>query len=147
MRFGAVKTNLPPPRTNGGAPTDKMNSTNTAPIWKNVTSSDDKKSMRLFPNDGVTWAEMDEWLEKTYGKDGKDTHWKWRGFGEVGKPGFQVVLLRQGCDDGDCECHEEDSDEEEEEEGSHCGECGTSTQGRKIRGLWNNTLCEECGEE
>jgi hypothetical protein len=36
---------------------------------------------------------------------------------------------------------------EDEDEGSHCGECGTSTQGRKIRGLWNNTLCEECGEE
>jgi hypothetical protein len=28
-----------------------------------------------------------------------------------------------------------------------CGECGVSTSGRKIRGLWNNTLCEKCGEE
>jgi hypothetical protein len=34
-----------------------------------------------------------------------------------------------------------------DEEGSSCGECGVSTQGRKIRGLWNNTLCEECGKE
>ena len=33
------------------------------------------------------------------------------------------------------------------EEGSTCGECGVSTQGRKIRSLWNNTLCEKCGEE
>jgi len=38
-------------------------------------------------------------------------------------------------------------DEDEEEEGSKCGECGVSTQGRKIRSLWNNTLCEKCGEE
>ena len=35
---------------------------------------------------------------------------------------------------------------EAELEGSHCGECGTSTQGRKIRGLWNNALCEKCGD-
>jgi len=32
-------------------------------------------------------------------------------------------------------------------EGSKCGVCGVSTQGRKIRSLWNNALCEECGEE
>jgi hypothetical protein len=28
-----------------------------------------------------------------------------------------------------------------------CGECGVSTGGRKIRGLWDNRLCEKCGEE
>jgi hypothetical protein len=28
-----------------------------------------------------------------------------------------------------------------------CLECGVSTQGRKIRSLWNNVLCEKCGEE
>jgi hypothetical protein len=28
---------------------------------------------------------------------------------------------------------------------TECGECGTTTSGRKIRGLWNNELCEECG--
>ena len=27
-----------------------------------------------------------------------------------------------------------------------CAECGISTKGRKIRSLWNNTLCEDCGE-
>tara|TARA_R110000772_G_scaffold114329_2_gene218713 strand:- start:113 stop:862 length:750 start_codon:yes stop_codon:yes gene_type:complete len=37
--------------------------------------------------------------------------------------------------------------EKKEEEGSKCGECGVLTQGRKIRSLWNNTLCEKCGEE
>ena len=41
----------------------------------------------------------------------------------------------------------DESEDEEEEEGSKCGECGVSTQGRKIRSLWNNTLCEKCGEE
>jgi predicted RNA-binding Zn-ribbon protein involved in translation (DUF1610 family) len=39
------------------------------------------------------------------------------------------------------------NEEEVEIEGSKCGECGVSTQGRKIRSLWNNALCEECGEE
>jgi hypothetical protein len=59
---------------------------------------------------------------------------------------------------GDCKCdhmpNDDDFDEEpffkteeEEEEGSKCGECGISTQGRKIRSLWNNSLCEKCGEE
>jgi hypothetical protein len=42
-------------------------------------------------------------------------------------------------DCGCCEC-------EKEEEGSTCAECGISTAGRKIRGLWDNVLCEECGE-
>jgi hypothetical protein len=41
---------------------------------------------------------------------------------------------------------EEDEKEEEEEEKCVCGECGISTKGRKIRGLWDNKLCEECGE-
>lgn len=39
-----------------------------------------------------------------------------------------------------------DADEEEDEEECVCGECGISTKGRKIRGLWDNKLCEECGE-
>lgn len=30
---------------------------------------------------------------------------------------------------------------------SHCAECGECTHGRKIRSLWNNTLCEECGDD
>jgi hypothetical protein len=49
------------------------------------------------------------------------------------------------------EITEEDEEEEARwaqlEEASQCGECGVSTSGRKIRGLWNNTLCEKCGEE
>jgi ribosomal protein S27AE len=47
------------------------------------------------------------------------------------------------------DCKDAHMDEEDEEVvvGSVCGECGVSTQGRKIRSLWNNTLCEECGEE
>ena len=30
---------------------------------------------------------------------------------------------------------------------SHCAECGECTHGRKIRSVWNNTLCEECGDD
>lgn len=41
---------------------------------------------------------------------------------------------------------EKKEEEEEEEEKCVCGECGISTKGRKIRGLWDNKLCEECGE-
>jgi len=40
----------------------------------------------------------------------------------------------------------EEEKKEEEEEKCVCGECGISTKGRKIRGLWDNKLCEECGE-
>jgi len=47
----------------------------------------------------------------------------------------------------DCKSAHMDEDEEEVVVGSVCCECGVSTQGRKIRSLWNNTLCEECGEE
>ena len=33
-----------------------------------------------------------------------------------------------------------------ENEETECVECGVSTHGRRIRSLWNNTLCEKCGE-
>ena len=46
----------------------------------------------------------------------------------------------------DEECDEEESDDEGKHK-SECGVCGTDTSGRKIRSLWNNTLCEICGEE
>lgn len=29
---------------------------------------------------------------------------------------------------------------------ARCAECGYSTKGRKIRGVWDNVLCEDCGE-
>lgn len=45
------------------------------------------------------------------------------------------------------DCFDENEKAHEDEEASQCGECGVSTSGRKIRGLWNNTLCEKCGEE
>jgi hypothetical protein len=38
-------------------------------------------------------------------------------------------------------------EEEKEKKEVCCLECGVSTQGRKIRSLWNNVLCEKCGEE
>jgi hypothetical protein len=106
-----------------------MNANNTAPIWKNVTSDSDKMSMRFIPSDGVTWAEMDAWFEKTYGKNGKNQHWDWRGFGEIGTPGFQVVLIHKACGDNDCESHT-DSDEEEERWSEVCHDCGALMGGK-----------------
>ena len=50
------------------------------------------------------------------------------------------------CDEECEECDEEESDDEGKHK-SECGVCGTDTSGRKIRSLWNNTLCEICGEE
>ena len=44
----------------------------------------------------------------------------------------------------------EDTNDAKTDEGSEeakCLECGVSTHGRKIRSLWNNSLCEQCGEE
>ena len=63
--------------------------------------------------------------------------------GDFKYPSFAAI------DDAENVCYEyeDDEDEDEDEEGSKCGECGVSTQGRKIRSLWNNTLCEKCGEE
>jgi hypothetical protein len=45
-----------------------------------------------------------------------------------------------------CMC-EKCGEKEESESETECGECHTSTHGRKIRGLWNNTLCEKCGDK
>jgi len=52
---------------------------------------------------------------------------------------LQNELLRQPfptCETVNSDCQTE----------AVCAECGCSTQGRKIRGLWNNVLCERCGE-
>jgi hypothetical protein len=40
---------------------------------------------------------------------------------------------------------DDDSDDDSDDD-ARCAECGTSTKGRKIRSLWNNVLCEVCGE-
>jgi hypothetical protein len=114
-----------------------MNANNTAPLWKNVTSDSDKMSMRFTPSDGVTWAEMDAWFEKTYG--GKESfddkgelkkHWDWRGFGEVGTPGFQVVLIRKACPDERCHCHDESESDEDEEWSEQCYTCDAYMGGK-----------------
>ena len=42
---------------------------------------------------------------------------------------------------------EELKKEQEEAVGAKCDICGISTAGRKIRSLWNNALCEECGAD
>ena len=77
-------------------------------------------------------VDFDEWfLENYYSSDNCAT--------------FHNLFMEREESEGSDES--EESEDEEEEEGSKCGECGVSTQGRKIRSLWNNTLCEKCGEE
>jgi hypothetical protein len=70
--------------------------------WSKVDHDD--RSITFTGREGATWEEMDEWLEDNYGKNGKDRHWKWRGFGECGKADFKVVLLRQACAEWICDC-------------------------------------------
>lgn len=52
----------------------------------------------------ATWEQVNEYLENHYGKNGKDLHWKWRGFGEEGDPKFQVLVSRRFCSPHICEC-------------------------------------------
>jgi hypothetical protein len=52
----------------------------------------------------ATWEQMNAWLETVYGKNGKDKHWKWMGFGEVGTDTFKVVLVRRPCSKWICKC-------------------------------------------
>ena len=64
--------------------------------------SEDSRSIKLYGKKDATWAEMNAWLEENYGDGGKDTHWKWKGFGQAGSEDFCVVLFRQGCSEWLC---------------------------------------------
>ena len=58
----------------------------------------------------VEWDNINTFLEHKFGEDGKNPHWKWRGFMIDGR--FQVVVVKKPCSDWICECEE-------------CDECGT----------------------
>ena len=58
----------------------------------------------------------------------------------------KAEALKKKADEEDDRVRKETHDDKDKR-GSCCGECGVSTAGRKIRGLWDNTLCETCGEE
>lgn len=69
---------------------------------------------------------------------GTDTDWMCLGC--CRKPSAKEMLIKA------LTVTDSDSDTDSEDKDCACGECGVSTQGRKIRGLWNNELCEKCGE-
>ena len=92
--------------------------------------ADDHCSITFYGKKDATWEQMNGWLETAYGKNGKDKHWKWRGFGTVGTEEFAVVLLRQQCceyicDPDECErCGKQECGMEENDEGEMvCYEC------------------------
>ena len=65
----------------------------------------------------ATWEQMTAWLEHVYGKNGKDKHWKWMGFGKIGSDvelddaPFIVILVRRPCSKWICKCEEESGEE------------------------------------
>ena len=52
----------------------------------------------------ATWDAVNKFLENHYGNNGKDLHWKWRGFGKEGEPNFQVIVSRRFCSPHICKC-------------------------------------------
>lgn len=73
-------------------------------IWADSKISE--RSITFFPKSGTTWKQMNQWFETEYGSD---KHWKWQGFGEMGKDAC-AVLVRQAC-----VCCNEDSEDSEED--------------------------------
>ena len=55
--------------------------------------------------------------------------------------GFECIDPDTGLGEGGWFCEECRPDEQ------CCDECGISTAGRKIRGIWDNELCEDCGKD
>ena len=104
-----------------------MTSTTRTSIWRKIEDND--TSITFYPETTTTWEQMNTWLEKMYGRQGRDLHWKWRGFGEVGTETFRVVLLRQQCSHWVCKCEECDTCGKLQcamtycDEGSKCDEC------------------------
>jgi hypothetical protein len=63
----------------------------THPFWRDIKHTD--TSITFYPKPTTTWEQQQAWLEKRF----TDRHWSWRGFGEPGTEGFQVVLVRREC--------------------------------------------------
>ena len=77
--------------------------------------ADDLRSIELYGKKDATWEQMNAWLEENYGDHGKDVHWKWRGFGQIGTEEFCVVLLRRPCSTWLCDAED------------NCEKCGDFT--------------------
>jgi hypothetical protein len=115
----------------------KMNSTTVTSLWSEIKTKE--CSFQYYPKEGVTWEQMNQWLETEWSA----SHWTWRGFGEVGTEGYFVTVIRlpcskrcecvceecgnewstceeaEECCDSDAESEEEEEEEEEEDEWKH----------------------------
>jgi hypothetical protein len=58
---------------------------------------------------------------------------------------FDKEIMRL-CEEREPEFNSDYESDSDDSQVAICVECGCSTQGRKIRSLWNNVLCERCGE-
>ena len=59
----------------------------------------------------ANWEKINTFLEEMWGDNGKNKHYKWRGFKIDGK--FQTVFVKKPCSPDICDC-DEDSDEQDE---------------------------------
>jgi hypothetical protein len=100
-------------------------------VWDRMEH--DETSMTFHGKVGVSWETMNESLEENYGDNGKDKHWKWRGFGTPGTAEFRVVLHRQRCSGWICDAEE-------------CDECGVLTCGLELHEN-GNLYCYDCKEQ
>lgn len=76
--------------------------TSTTPFIK--SECEDGRHIIYTIKTDATWDAVNKCLEDFYGKDGTDLHWRWRGFGEEGKPNFQVIVSRMRCNPNICKC-------------------------------------------
>ena len=96
--------------------TNTMNAT-TIPfedVFRKTIIADDSKSITFMGKEGATWKQQTQWLEEIYGQNGKDRHWKWRGYGKEGTDTFKIILVRQACASWICECEEDECESEED---------------------------------
>lgn len=78
-----------------------MNTTQSKNPFVKVEST--ATSFTFHSKAGVPWKQINDYLEKVWGKNGKDKHWKWMGFGDE-KDGFKTVMVRQHCNEYICDC-------------------------------------------
>ena len=106
------------------------------------TEMTNSNSITFTAKQGVEWDSINTFMEKVFGRDGKDKHIEWRGFGGS-ETGFKVVMIRKHCDKGICEC----------EECETCGELACDLENDEGEGMYGNCCshcreyeeCEECG--
>jgi hypothetical protein len=103
--------------------------------FRKTEIANDNCSMEMYGKKDATWEQMSAWLEENYGDNGKDVHWKWRGFGTIGTEDFSVVVLRQRCSNWLCEAEET------------CDKCGSFSCELKENKAGDNLCLRYCYNE